>query len=97
MKNVLGGVSAALLQELGKDKTVAILGALRTGLLDYLIIDDRTLSEVEKANADRSREAARGLPHLFPTVGLCHRTPGSLAPSFVSPPFLRALFRRGGA
>jgi deoxyribonucleoside regulator len=30
----------------GWDKTAAIVGALRTGLLDYLIIDDRTLSEV---------------------------------------------------
>jgi DNA-binding transcriptional regulator LsrR (DeoR family) len=36
----------------GSDKTAAILGALRTGLLDYLIIDDRTLSEVEKADAE---------------------------------------------
>ncbi len=34
----------------GRDKTAAILGALRTGLLDYLIIDDRTLAEVEEAD-----------------------------------------------
>jgi DNA-binding transcriptional regulator LsrR (DeoR family) len=30
----------------GQDKTQAILGALRTGILDYLIIDDRTALEV---------------------------------------------------
>jgi DNA-binding transcriptional regulator LsrR (DeoR family) len=35
----------------GQDKTLAILGALRTGLLDYLIIDDRTALEV--MNSDR--------------------------------------------
>jgi DNA-binding transcriptional regulator LsrR (DeoR family) len=34
------------------DKTAAILGALRTGPLDYLIIDDRTLSEVEKPDTE---------------------------------------------
>jgi DNA-binding transcriptional regulator LsrR (DeoR family) len=35
----------------GQDKTAAILGALRTGLLDYLIIDDRALLAVEQADA----------------------------------------------
>jgi DNA-binding transcriptional regulator LsrR (DeoR family) len=45
----------------GRDKTAAILGALRTGLLDYLIIDDRTLSEVEKADEEpRAEELPRG-------------------------------------
>jgi DNA-binding transcriptional regulator LsrR (DeoR family) len=33
----------------GQSKTQAILGALRTGILDYLIIDDRTALEVMKS------------------------------------------------
>jgi Putative sugar-binding domain len=48
-----------------RDKTAAILGAWRTGLLDYLIIDDRTLSEVEKAEAEsevRSQKSGAGKP-----------------------------------
>jgi DNA-binding transcriptional regulator LsrR (DeoR family) len=43
LENVVAVVS-------GPGKTEAILGALRTGLLDYLIIDDRTVSELEKAD-----------------------------------------------
>jgi len=35
----------------GQDKKLAILGALRTGLLDYLIIDDRTAQEVMNSDS----------------------------------------------
>ena len=35
----------------GPDKKLAILGALRTGLLDYLIIDDRTALEVMNSDS----------------------------------------------
>ena len=35
----------------GQDKTQAILGALRTGILDYLIIDDCTALEVMNSNS----------------------------------------------
>ena len=35
----------------GPDKKLAILGALRTGLLDYLIVDDRTALEVMNSDS----------------------------------------------
>jgi DNA-binding transcriptional regulator LsrR (DeoR family) len=38
----LGRLNTVIAVACGPDKTEAILGALRTGLLDYLIIDDQT-------------------------------------------------------